>query len=111
MYGMHATGGTTHCRGCENEAADVVHVRMCDQVASTKGREQTRTRTCGTHTTHLLGVEVLRSVRILFEEFATPVPKQLMIGDLDLECPRIPRVVELGIVRMDECQFLICSTR
>jgi len=33
--------------------------------------------------------------------------QKLMVGDLQLERARVPRIVELGIVRVDKGQFLV----
>ena len=58
---------------------------------------------------NLLRIEVLRPVRFLLEELPAAVPEQLMVRNLDLERARIPLVVQLRVVRVNEGQLFICS--
>lgn len=58
---------------------------------------------------HLLRVEVLRAIRVFLEELPAAMTKKLMVCHLNFEGARIPLVVECSIVRVDECQFLICA--
>ena len=51
---------------------------------------------------YLLGVKILRAVFLFLEQFAGPVTKQLMVGDLELECPVVPLVVQVDIVRVNK---------
>ena len=74
-----------------------------------QGREQTRTRTCGTHTTHLLGVEVLRAVGVLFEQLTAAVPEKLVVGNLQLKRLVAPLLVKSDVIRMDEGELLVCE--
>lgn len=57
---------------------------------------------------NLLGVKVLLPSRILREELARSMTEQFVIGDLELKRTRIPGVVEINIIRVDEGEFLIC---
>lgn len=56
-----------------------------------------------------LRVEVLRSVRVLLEEFTGPMAEQLMVGDLQFEGPAIPLVIKLYIIGVNEGELLICA--
>ena len=55
----------------------------------------------------LLRVEVLRPVGVLLELLAAAVSEKLVVGDLDLEGTRVPCVVQVGIIGMDEGQLLV----
>lgn len=59
----------------------------------------------------LLKVEVPRAVRVLLEELTSAVAEELVVRNEELERTRVPLVVKVDIVGVDECQFLICSGR
>ena len=84
--------------------------RVDDLRANKRGlvRKHENTDAGCTRVTHLLGVEVLRAVGVLLEQLTAAVPEKLVVRDLDLERLRVPLVVELRVVGVDEGQFLVC---
>ena len=63
------------------------------------------------HHTNFLRVKVFRAVSVLLELLATPVSKQFMVCHLDLERTRVPSVIELDVIGVDEGQLLICDSQ
>ena len=57
---------------------------------------------------YLLGVKVLCAISVLFEQLATSMTEQLVVGNLNFERTRVPLVIELHVIGVDERQFLIC---
>ena len=56
---------------------------------------------------YLLRVEVLGTIGVLLELLTAPVSEELVVGNLDFERTRVPLVVELSIIGVDEGEFLI----
>jgi hypothetical protein len=59
---------------------------------------------------YLLRVKVLLAFRIFLEKLARPMTKELVVGNLEFESTRVPCVIELNVIRVDECQFFVCVT-
>ena len=59
-------------------------------------------RLAGQGVDNLFGVEVLLSTSIFCEQLAGTVSKQLMVRNLELKGSRIPGVVQLNVIRVDE---------
>ena len=58
---------------------------------------------------YLLRVEVLLAICILLEKLTRSVTEELVICNLELESARVPRIIEVDIVRVNKCQFFVCE--
>lgn len=56
-----------------------------------------------------LGIKVLLPLCILCKQFPRAVPEQLVVGDLELERARVPRVVQIDVVGVDERELFVCA--
>jgi len=59
---------------------------------------------------YLLRVKVLGTIGVLFEKLSSSVTQKFVIGNLQFECATVPFIVEVDIIGMDECQFLIYTS-
>ena len=57
---------------------------------------------------YLLGIEVLLTVRLLLEQLAATMTKELVVRNLELEGTGVPGVEEVDIVGVYESELLIC---
>lgn len=57
----------------------------------------------------LLGVKVLLAVSVLLEQFSRTMSQELVACHLNLESARIPSIVQLEIVWVDERYFFVCD--
>ena len=68
-------------------------------------------RLAGQGVNDLLRVEVLRAVFVLLEQLTSTVAKELVVRDKKLERTRVPSVIELDVIGVDEGQLLICDSQ
>lgn len=56
---------------------------------------------------NLLGVEVFLAVSVLLEQFSGTVTQKFVVRYLDFESTRIPRIVQLEVIRVDKRHLLV----
>jgi hypothetical protein len=56
---------------------------------------------------NLLGVKVLLTVGVLLEQFSGTMAQEFVVRYLNFESARIPRIVQLEVIRVDERYLLV----